>query len=135
MTLVGHRHERIAEEIHHEVDIMLAGELRDPRLEVSMTVTEVRVSPDLKQARVYVIVEGTAEEQADAIAGLEKAGGYIRHELSERMQIRRSPELRFQLDTSAKAAQRIDDLLRQVSKSEEAAQNKIKPPTEPTEKP
>jgi ribosome-binding factor A len=135
MTLVGHRHERIAEEIHHEVDIMLAGELRDPRLEVSMTVTEVRVSPDLKQARVYVIVEGTPEEQADAIAGLEKAGGYIRHELSERMQIRRSPELRFQLDTSAKAAQRIDDLLRQVSKSEEAAKNKPASPTEPTEKP
>jgi ribosome-binding factor A len=135
MTLVGHRHERIAEEIHHEVDIMLAGELRDPRLEVSMTVTEVRVSPDLKQARVYVIVEGTPEEQADAIAGLEKAGGYIRHELSERMQIRRSPELRFQLDTSAKAAQRIDDLLRQVSKSEEAAKNKPTPPTEPSEKP
>jgi ribosome-binding factor A len=135
MTLVGHRHERIAEEIHHEVDIMLAGELRDPRLEVSMTVTEVRVSPDLKQARVYVIVEGTPEEQADAIAGLEKAGGYIRHELSERMQIRRSPELRFQLDTSAKAAQRIEDLLRQVGKSEEAAQNKTKPPSEPAEKP
>jgi ribosome-binding factor A len=100
-----------------------------------MTVTEVRVSPDLKQARVYVIVEGTPEEQADAIAGLEKAGGYIRHELSERMQIRRSPELRFQLDTSAKAAQRIDDLLRQVSKSEDAAKNKSTPPTEPTEKP
>jgi len=128
MTLVGHRHERIAEEIHHEVDIMLAGELRDQRLEVSMTVTEVRVSPDLKQARVYVIVEGTPEEQADAIAGLEKAGGYIRHELSERMQIRRGPELKFQLDTSVKAAQRIEDLLRAV-KTESA-----KPPSEPSEK-
>jgi ribosome-binding factor A len=135
MTLVGHRHERIAEEIHHEVDVMLAGELRDPRLEVSMTVTEVRVSTDLKQARVYVIVEGTPEEQSDAIAGLEKASGYIRHELSERMQIRRSPELRFLLDTSAKAAQRIDDLLREVGKSNAAGENKIKPPSEPSEKP
>jgi ribosome-binding factor A len=134
MTLVGHRHERIAEEIHHEVDIMLAGELRDPRLEVSMTVTEVRVSPDLKQARVYVIVEGTPEEQADAIAGLEKAGGYIRHELSERMQIRRSPELRFQLDTSAKAAQRIEDLLRAVKK-DSAEPETSQPPSEPAEKP
>ena len=135
MTLVGHRHERIAEEIHHEVDVMLAGELRDPRLEVSMTVTEVRVSTDLKQARVYVIVEGTPEEQTDAIAGLEKASGYIRHELCERMQIRRSPELRFLLDTSAKAAQRIDDLLREVSKSNATGENKIKAPSEPTEKP
>lgn len=114
MTVAGHRHERIAEEIHHEVDIMLAGELRDPRLEASMTVTEVRVSPDLKQARIYVNIEGTPEEQSDALAGLEAAGGYIRHELCERLQIRRSPELRFQLDTSIKEAQRIDELLRQM---------------------
>src|SRR5579862_4451245 len=92
MPLVGHRHERIAEEIHHEVDIMLAGELRDPRLDIGMTVTEVRVGPDLKLARVYVDIEGTPEEQADALAGLEAAGGYIRHELCERIQIRRSPE-------------------------------------------
>jgi ribosome-binding factor A len=123
MTLVGHRHERIAEEIHHEVDIMLAGELRDPRLDVSMTVTEVRVTPDLKAAHVFVDIEGTPEEKADALAGLEAAGGYIRHELCERIQIRRSPELRFHLDTSSKLAQRIEELLKVA-----------KPPANPPEK-
>jgi ribosome-binding factor A len=123
MTVVGHRHERIAEEIHHEVDIMLAGELRDPRLDIGMTVTEVRVGPDLKQARVYVDIEGTPDEQAEALAGLEAAGGYIRHELCERMQIRRSPELRFFLDTSIKEARRIEELLRQVKPSSKPTGN------------
>ncbi len=123
MTVVGHRHERIAEEIHHEVDIMLAGELRDPRLDIGMTVTEVRVGPDLKQARVYVDIEGTPEEQAEALAGLEAAGGYIRHELCERIQIRRSPELKFFLDTSIKEARRIEELLRQVKPSPKPPEN------------
>ncbi|HLW99899.1 MAG TPA: 30S ribosome-binding factor RbfA [Candidatus Acidoferrales bacterium] len=123
MTVVGHRHERIAEEIHHEVDIMLAGELRDPRLDIGMTVTEVRVGPDLKQARVYVDIEGTPEEQTEALAGLEAAGGYIRHELCERLQIRRSPELRFFLDTSIREARRIEELLRQVKPSSKPGGN------------
>ena len=60
MHPVGHRHERIAEEIHHEVDSMLAGELRDPRLEASVTVTEVRLQPDMKVARIFVSIIGHA---------------------------------------------------------------------------
>jgi ribosome-binding factor A len=115
MTLVGHRHERIAEEIHHEIDIMLAGELKDPRLETSMTVTEVRVTPDLKKARIYVAIEGTPEEQAKALKGLEAAAGYIRRDLTERLRMRRYPELIFINDQSIKEAQRIEELLRQVS--------------------
>jgi ribosome-binding factor A len=114
MTLAGHRHERIAEEILHEMEIMLAGELRDPRLEPNMTVTEVRLSPDMKLAHIFIDIAGTPEEQAAALAGLEKAGGYIRRELSERVLLRRSPELKFHLDTSAKQAQRIEELLQQV---------------------
>ena len=70
MTVAGHRHERIAGEIQQEISIMLAGELKDPRLAGLATVTEVRVSPDLKQARVYVSVMGTEAEQAAALEGL-----------------------------------------------------------------
>ena len=51
MTIPGHRHERVAEEILHELGIMVAGELKDPRIEGLVTVTEVRVTPDLKHAR------------------------------------------------------------------------------------
>jgi len=113
MHAAGHRHERIAEEIHHEVDSMLAGELRDPRLEASVTVTEVRLQPDMKIARVFVQIIGTPEEQSGALAALVKATGYIRHELTERIQMRRSPDLQFLMDTSEEQARRIEDLLRQ----------------------
>jgi len=118
MTVVGHRHERIAEEIHHEVSAMLAGELKDPRLEVLVSITEVRVPPDLKQARIYVSIPGSSAEQAAAMKGLRAASGFIRHELVERIQLRRAPELIFVLDRSEQNGDRIEELLRQVKKQE-----------------
>ncbi len=116
MTVAGHRHERVAEEILHEISAMLAGELKDPRLEGLVFVTEVRVAPDLKQARVYVSVAGNAAEQAAAMKGLAVAAGFIRHELVERVQLRRAPELLFLLDRSEEYGDRIDELLRRVGK-------------------
>jgi ribosome-binding factor A len=114
MPLSGHRHERIAEEIQHEVISMLEGELRDPRLETNVAVTEVRLSPDMKQARVYVTVEGTPEERDATLDALKRAAGFVRHELVERIQMRRSPEILFVLDESVEQGRRIDELLRQV---------------------
>jgi ribosome-binding factor A len=63
MTIPGHRHERVAEEILHELGIMVAGELKDPRIAALVTITEVRVTPDLKHARVFVSVMGSEAEQ------------------------------------------------------------------------
>ncbi|HZS70868.1 MAG TPA: ribosome-binding factor A [Candidatus Acidoferrum sp.] len=67
MSTANHRHERVGEEIAHEINAMLAGELKDPRLEGSVVVSEVRVQPDMRHARVFVSVRGTAREQQDAI--------------------------------------------------------------------
>lgn len=119
MTVAGHRHERIAEEIHHEVSIMLAGELKDPRIAGLVTITEVRVSPDLKQARIYVSVLGSEAEQKSTMKGLEAAVGFVRHELLERLRMRRAPEVLFVLDHSEKYGQRIEDLLRRARQSGE----------------
>jgi ribosome-binding factor A len=116
MTVAGHRHERVAEEIHHEIDTMLAGELKDPRLECLIFVTEVRVSPGLKQARIFVNVSGEPSEQAAAMQGLRASAGFIRRELVERIQLRRAPELFFVLDRSEQYGERIEELLRQVKK-------------------
>jgi ribosome-binding factor A len=116
MTVPGHRHERVAEEIRHEIGVMVAGELKDPRIEGLVTITEVRVTPDLKNARVYVSVTGSEAEQRTTIQGLTAAVGYVRHELAERLQMRRAPDIHFVLDHSEEYAQRIDELLRQVKK-------------------
>ncbi len=95
---------------------MLAGELKDPRLAGLVTVTEVRVSPDLKQARIFVSVMGSDAEQTSTLKGLTAASGYVRHELTERLQLRRSPELHFILDNSEEYGERIEELLRQTKK-------------------
>jgi ribosome-binding factor A len=116
MTVAGHRYERVAEEIAHELGTMLAGELKDPRLDGGLTVTEVRVSPDLKQARIYISVIGDEAEKKRASAGLEAAAGFIRHELTERLQLRRMLELHFVLDRSEEYGRRIEELLGQVKK-------------------
>ena len=110
-----HRHERVGEEIAHEINAMLAGELKDPRLEGNVSVSEVRVQPDMKHARVFVSVRTeNVKEQADAIKALEHASGYIRHELIERLQLRRLPDLHFTLDLSEEHVERIEQLLKQM---------------------
>lgn len=120
MTLANHRHERVAEEIHHEVSAMLAGELKDPRVAGFLTLTEVRVTPDLKHARIFVSVYGTPAERKSAQKGLDAAGGYIRRELTHRLQMRRFPELHFILDTSGAQGDRIDELLRKAAGTEQS---------------
>ncbi len=121
MSPTNHRHERVGEEIAHEINAMLAGELKDPRLEGMVLVSEVRVQPDMKHARVYVNVRGTAKEQTDAIKALEHAAGFIRSEIIERLQLRRLPELHFTLDLSQEHVERIEQLLKEVKKDKPAA--------------
>jgi ribosome-binding factor A len=109
----GRRVERIAEEIRNEVSLMLAGELKDPRLAGTVMITEVRVTPDLRTVRVYVSLADEDEtERASTLAGLQAAKGYVRHELVERLQLRRAPEVLFILDQSEEIGDRIDQLLR-----------------------
>jgi len=120
MTVGGHRSERIAEEIRNEVMLMLAGELKDPRLAVPLTVTEVRVAPGLKVVRVFIQFEGTDAEREEALKGLRAASKFIRHELVERLQLRRAPEVLFIPDMSEEYGHRIDELLRKVSHPEKS---------------
>ncbi|HSC45724.1 MAG TPA: 30S ribosome-binding factor RbfA [Candidatus Acidoferrum sp.] len=116
MTASSHRHERIGEEIAHEINAMLAGELKDPRLEISVVVNEVRIAADGRHARVFIAARGTEAEQKGAIKALEHAVGFIRHEILERLQLRRVPELHFTLDSSEDHAARIDQLLKEMKK-------------------
>ena len=115
MTTVSHRHERIGEEIAREINAMLAGELKDPRLEISVVVNEVRIAQDGKHARVFVGARGTEQEQRGVIKALEHASGFIRHEILER-QLRRVPELTSP-STIPEYTERIDQILKEMKKS------------------
>lgn len=116
----GHRAERIAEEIRNEVSLMLAGELKDPRLAGTVIVTEVRLTPGMRTVRVFVQLAEDDTERATTLAGLKAASGYVRHELVERLQLRRAPEVIFTIDESDERGNRIDQLLRRAKESGEA---------------
>ncbi len=108
------RQQQVSELIHRELSQLLLREVRDPRL-AEMTITEVRVTPDLLLARVYFTVLGGAEEEKAARTGLESASGYLRGQLAARLSLRVVPELTFEVDRSAEYGRRIDQLLDEIS--------------------
>ncbi len=118
MALTGHRPERVGEQIREEVAEIVAGELKDPRIGL-VTVTEVRVSPDLKHATVFVSLMGTVEEQKASLKGLEAAVGFIRAELAQRLAMRKIPALVFRRDDSAEVSRRIEELLKKAKAESE----------------
>jgi ribosome-binding factor A len=114
------RQRRVAELIHRELSLILMREVRDPRLS-DVTVTEVRVTPDLLLARVYFTVLGGTEEQKGALAGLKSATGFLRTQLGGRIQQRFVPELIFEVDKSTEYGRRIDELLDEIATTDASA--------------
>lgn len=114
----GHRTERIAEEVRNEVSLMLAGELKDPRLAAPVMVTEVRLGAGMRTIRVFVSLAGDEAERATTLEGLQAAKGFVRHELVERLHLRRAPDVLFMLDDSEEYGNRIENLLRKAKTPE-----------------
>ena len=111
------RQRRVAELIHRELSLLLMREVRDPRL-AEITLTEVRVTPDLLLARVYFTVLGDAGAEEEALAGLEHAAGFLRTQLAGRVRLRLAPQLSFELDRTAAYGRRIEELLDQIAHSD-----------------
>jgi ribosome-binding factor A len=103
---------RVGEELRHALARLFeAGRLHDPDLAgLAITVSEVRVAPDLKHATVFVLPRGGARAEA-ALAALQRAAGFLRHELAQEVQLRAMPALHFELDHSFEHASQIDALL------------------------
>ena len=87
--------------------------LKDPRIGFT-TVTAVRVSPDLRHARVLVSVLGEDEAKAQTMKGLKSAAPHLRTELGRRMRMKYLPELTFELDHGVEVAERVESLLRRI---------------------
>ena len=117
MRVPGRRPERLAHQIRIELADLISREVKDPRIGLA-TITRVELSADLHHARAYVSVLGSAEEQQDSIAGLSSAAGFLRHEISHRLELRRIPEMTFIIDHGAEAGERIEKLLQEIRKEE-----------------
>lgn len=104
---------RVGEELRHVIaNILERGEIRDPDVAGRpITVTEVRISPDLKNATVFFVPLGGGEVDA-LLKGLKRARPYLRHEIAKKLDLRAVPDLFFEPDTSFDEAGRIDALLR-----------------------
>lgn len=114
------RTERINDLLQEEISELLRRQVKDPRLaDLVITVTEVDVSPDLRQAKVFVSVMGSEEEQDEAFRALHAAAAFLRRELHKRLDLRRTPDLLFRRDDTLERAARIDALLRQVAEERE----------------
>jgi ribosome-binding factor A len=109
-----HHQNRVAETLREEIGTMINGELVDPRISFCY-VSEVALNPGAKSARVYVALDSAVQDiekaEADTVAGLEAAKGYIRYELKERMGVRNVPDLAFLADRSGRFQARIDELM------------------------
>ena len=112
--MTSYRADQVGEQVREEIMSMIRRELKDPRIGF-VSITSVRMSPDLRQARVRVSVMGTPDEQKSTLAGLVSARGLIRHELGRRLQnLKFSPDLRFELDSSIEYSVHISELLKEV---------------------
>ena len=94
------KNNRVNGEVQRELSRIIRSEVKDPRIHPLTTVTDVEVTPDLKYCKAYISVLGTEEEEANTMAGLQSAVGYIRKALARSVNLRNTPEITFIADRS-----------------------------------
>jgi ribosome-binding factor A len=106
----GSRPERVGEEIRQELSMMLLRDVHDPGIGL-VTLTRVKVSPDLQLARVYYTLIGDDKARAETKKALERAAPFMRRQIGSRIRLRRVPELVFEFDRSIENQERIEKIL------------------------
>jgi ribosome-binding factor A len=117
-----HRSQRVAEAVRVELSEIVGFELTDPRL-ADVDVTDVTISPDARHAHIKVSLGGGEHEQRQALAALDHARNYLRHQLASRLNLRKVPELHFEPDKMPDGEARVELLLKRAKKKS-AAQEK-----------
>lgn len=104
------KQERMSGRIRVILSELVLREVADPRL-AHITITDVELDPELLYARVYVNALGDEEREQEVMAGLERARGFLRRELGQRVRLRKTPELHFMWDATLAHGERINELL------------------------
>lgn len=103
-------------EVQRELSKVISQEMKDPRIDPLTSVIAVEVTPDLKQAKVYVSVLGTEEKKQATLEGLRSAAPFIRRHLASTINLRNTPELRFYMDESIEYGVHMSQLIEEVNK-------------------
>lgn len=109
---------RINEEVTRELSRILHDEIKDPRIASMTSVISAEVAPDLKTCKVYISVLGDVKEQQNTIKGLMSASSYIRRQLAGRLNLRNTPELKFELNQSIEYGIHMSQLIDEVQKND-----------------
>lgn len=109
------RANRVAEQIKIEISDIINNKIKDPRIGF-LTITDVEVTGDLQQAKIFFTVLGDEEEREETLLGLNKANGFIRSEIGRRIRLRKVPEITFEYDVAHEYGNHIDALLRDLEK-------------------
>ena len=117
------RSRRIAEQIQRELADLIRLELKDPRIPGLITVSDVEVSSDQSQAKVFFTLLGDERAIADATQALNRAAGFLRTQLSRRMKLRTVPQLHFEYDASVERGIRLTHLIDEAVGSAPRQQN------------
>jgi ribosome-binding factor A len=110
--MAGERMRRVDEAVRQVLADALSAELADPRVGF-VTVTDVKTSPDLRAARVFVSVLGDESARAESLAGLRSAHGVLQGAIAGQLHLKRTPTLEFVYDSTTDRALRVDTLLRE----------------------
>jgi ribosome-binding factor A len=126
----GHRPDRVGDQIRQELSELLSrGAVHDPGIGF-ITLTRVKVSPDLQQARVFYTTMGDERSRRDTARALDRATPFFRRHLGSRMQLRRVPELEFRFDESIASQDRIEQILRDLHAEDARRTSSGEPATE-----
>ena len=112
------RTERVNDTIQVELSDLIKRRVKDPRICQLTTVTQVITSADLKHARIFISVMGSADEKSETLKRLKSAAGYLRTKLSQRLTMRYTPELIFEQDDSIERGAHLLELIDQVCTEE-----------------
>ena len=126
------RQESVGRQLQKEIARILRVDIDDPLIGF-VTITGVDMSPDLRHARVYYSVLGDEEQKRESGKGIRRAAKYIRGLIAERLELRYTPSLRFELDETAEKAQRIEELLRKEAEELELDEEGEEPDSDATD--
>lgn len=109
---------RVNEEFKRQISYIIQNELRDPRIDTMISVTSVEVSKDLKYAKVFVSIFGNDESKNTAFEILKSSSGFVRKELSQKVNMRYTPEIVFKMDDSIEHGMHIDSIINKIKEKE-----------------
>lgn len=112
------RTDRIAVEIQKEISDIIRNSIKDPRIPQMVSVTRVKVTKDLRYAKVYISIYDSDEEKQNAMTALKGAAGFVRREIGQRIQLRYTPEIVFEPDDSIEHGMHISKLIEETLHSD-----------------